>query len=265
MRFLLLITALILFGYSQIDAQQKIEELLSSESKILRVDEFENIYVISENNKLSKYSRRIELLYEYSFNQLGTVTDLDVSNPQKILLFFSDYQIILYLDNTLSEIDRLNLDELGYWNISCVGLSPDNRIWLYDTQNNKLVKIDHKGKELYSSNEFYMEQFTKEPNLDILSDQEHTLLCSSSQCLVFDSFGHYQKTLSVPNDKISLKQGKIFVLEDNQIRIETFKPSFEETPVFNIEEESNITDFDLYRNGTLYYLTNEAMKKFRIN
>ena len=265
MKQLFIILTLVLFGYSQMQAQQDAFELELDDAHMVRVDDFQNLYVVSGNNSLYKYDSRLNLQFQFSFNKLGKLTDLDVSNPQKLLLFFLDYQVILYLDNTLSEIDRLNLDEMGYWSISCVGLAPDNLIWMYDTQNNTLVKIDDKGNQLYSSNEFFQEQFAKETEIKILSDQRHTLLYSPEQCLVFDAFGYYLKSLLLLNDKLVLNKDFIFILKDQKISIEALRPRIEEFPPLDLQEESIVKDFDLFKNEYLYYLTDSKLKRIKIN
>ena len=245
---------------------QNSEHLLDVEdAQIIRIDDFKNLYVVAENNRLYKYSPELKLLYQFSFNKLGRIAGLDVSNPQKLLLFFSDYQVILYLDSTLSEIDRLNLDELGYWSISCVGQAPDNMVWMYDTQNNTLIKINSKGKKLYGSNEFFSEYFAKETQINILSNNKYTLLYNSESCLVFDAFGYYIKSIEIPNEGIKLKDQHIFILNNNQIQVEAIKPGFEALKSYPLDDESDVIDFDLHKSNKLYFLSSDSVKRISLN
>ena len=80
---------------------------------------------------------------------LGSIDQVDVSNPLRPLLFYKDQGLIIVLDNTLSQQKNpISLNELGLYQTSCIANSNfDNGIWLYDVDVNEIIKIDHLSEE----------------------------------------------------------------------------------------------------------------------
>jgi hypothetical protein len=59
------------------------------------------------------------------------------------------------------EINPLNFEEVGFWNITSVTPSPDKHIWIYDPVNLKILKTneskeDVRDFQLSKSNELYI-------------------------------------------------------------------------------------------------------------
>ena len=131
------------------------EYLIKGDFKIFEMDNLGDLYLLNNRNQLLKFNVEGVLRFEFSLNGLGEISNIDVSNPQKILLYYPQYQNIVIVDNTLSEIKRLNLEELGYWDIQAVAVSKDNNIWIHDPINHHMLKIDPSGGVQLSSNEFY--------------------------------------------------------------------------------------------------------------
>ena len=64
----------------------------------LAADNLGNGYVY-DLNTIIKYSPNGDSIGTYSNNRLGNITSIDVTNPYKILVFYADYSIIVFLDN----------------------------------------------------------------------------------------------------------------------------------------------------------------------
>lgn len=74
---------------------------LFSKSEKIELDQYGFIYHINKDN-LVKFNKEGVPLYNYSNKLLGNITQLDISNSLRPLLFYKDQGIILALDNTLS-------------------------------------------------------------------------------------------------------------------------------------------------------------------
>ncbi|MEZ4909101.1 MAG: hypothetical protein R2771_16000 [Saprospiraceae bacterium] len=107
------------------------------------IDKLANRYIIYENGDIVKYFSDENNKYTCNFSNLGILTSIDVTNPQKILLFYIDFQEIIIVDNTLSEISRIKLHSNMY--ITAIGMSNDGNIWLYDSISHKIILIDNKN------------------------------------------------------------------------------------------------------------------------
>ena len=80
--------------------------MIEGDFKILEVDKLGLVYLVNNGNEIIKLQGE-QILFRYSSKRLGNITRLDVSNPQKVLVYYGDYYQVVFLDNTLSEIDHL--------------------------------------------------------------------------------------------------------------------------------------------------------------
>ena len=56
------------------------------------VDDLGNIYLVDSKYKIYKYDSEFKLLFSNSYNTLGRISHIDVSNSQKLIVYFSDFQ-----------------------------------------------------------------------------------------------------------------------------------------------------------------------------
>ena len=126
--------------------------LRAHKSEKVEIDQYGFIYHINKDN-LIKFNLKGVPLYNYSNKLLGNITQLDISNPLRPLLFYKDQGIILALDNTLSlQKSEISLNELALYQTSCISNSNfDNGIWLYDIDVNEIVKINHQAEVVFKS------------------------------------------------------------------------------------------------------------------
>lgn len=242
------------------------EPIIKGSYQMMRVDEFENIYLINSKNELFRYNNKGQLLFEYSFNSLGTLNELEVSNPQKLLLFFSDFQSIYFFDNTLSEINRLDLEDINLWGISSIALAPDNYIWLFDPVNFRILKIDDTGQQLYSSNETFSGYFSDEFQATIDCSSFYTAVSTHDKYLLFDNFGQFIKAEPLKSNNLKIKSKKILYNIDSKIYIEDLElVRFENNSEEVYKHDKEILDFQLVRNNQLYILDQSGVKKIRLN
>lgn len=181
--------------------------IIEGDYKILEVDKLGYTYLVSTNNEILKLKSK-EILFRFSSKRLGNITQLDVTNPQKILAYFGDYYLILFLDNTLSEIKKLDLEALGLWDVQSVSLSRDNFIWIYDPVNVKLLKIDQNGQAALSSNELYAYGFDDFTPRIMVGDQV-VYLYDDKEVKVFDEYGTWIKSYPIENSELQVMEGQI--------------------------------------------------------
>ena len=136
--------------FSQEINESKLE--VHNSSNITEIDQYGFIYDIEKDN-LIKYDSQGNELYNYSNKLLGEITQIDISNPLRPLLFYKDQGIILALDNTLSQQkSQISLNELGLYQTNCISNSNfDNGIWLYDLDVNEIIKINYFSKVDFKS------------------------------------------------------------------------------------------------------------------
>ncbi|CAG0966708.1 MAG: hypothetical protein HND27_04245 [Bacteroidetes bacterium] len=161
-------------------------------------DHLGNLYTI-EKNHIVKYNKNGEKLYFFSTNKYGNVTGLDVSNPYKILVFFSDFSTLLFLDNTLSlNGEPINMQQQGMEMTALAASSYQNGIWLYDALQFRLIRLNENLSVTVNTPNLVQ---TTGINLQPTFMQEYNNLLfvnnPESGILVFDIFGAYIKTIPI--------------------------------------------------------------------
>ena len=172
--------------------------LLKDKNVIVKVDEFENIYVINKNEIL-KYNSSGNLVKSFSTKRYGSIDFVDVTNPLKILLYNKDFQQILFLDNQLTaSSNMISLEDLGLEQTSLECNTANNSFWLYNKQNNSLLRYSEKSKQLVK-----IENITRilnvelKPNFMLERNNYLYLNCPNEGILVFDIYGSFLKTIPI--------------------------------------------------------------------
>ncbi len=186
----------------------------------IETDGFGNIYVVN-NDEITKYNAYGVSQKKYSTKRYGNIESVDATNPLKILVYFKDFQQLLFLDNQLSaSSDMISLESLGHEQTSLVCSSANNSFWLYDKQNNELTRFNSELKPLLKTGN--LKQIL---GVDIkpVSMKEHNsylyLNCPNEGILIFDIYGTFNKTLPLKNLKeFNIVNGNIFYFEKGTLK-----------------------------------------------
>lgn len=195
MPFILLIS--VLFRVAILGDYQLVKSV-DVEGDMYGTDPLGNVYVIKDNS-LKKFSNQHVQAAYYTNAFLGNIHSVDVSDPLRILVFYKDYNQVVWVDNFLSEIrSPIWLDDLGIDQVELVCSSNQGGFWAFNSLNNQLQYFDVNLKLIHES-----------PTLNILTgpDISPTFMIEKSRMLylnvpgtgvlVFDRFGNYSKTLPV--------------------------------------------------------------------
>ena len=240
-------------------------ELSKYPLKFVKVDLLGNIYTVDQKNRLKVFDQNMKLLFEYYNNGLGNISFLDITNPRKIIVFFPGFQKMIFLDNTLSEIGRVNTETNLPYDIRAIGSSRDNNLWIYDALDYRLKKIDPEGKTILESNplESYL-QLDILPNYIIEYNNEVFLIEENLGAAVFDNFGNYLRFTSLKSGSSInyYKEGLVYVQDQNLIR-QSIENRLEE-PIILYSFNKAVQSVFMYKK-TLYYLENNCLKKAQLN
>lgn len=166
-----------------------------------QVDNLGNLYVLTADNQLKKYSPSGDSLAVFNdVRRYGKIAYIDVSNPLKLLIFYQEFGTIVMLDRFLSMISSLDLRQLGFYQVTCIGLAYDNNIWVYDALSGQLNKVSSDGTMISQTND--IRQFTDSvPDPVVLKDQGGLVYLFDPQkgAFIFDHYGGYKKMISLVN------------------------------------------------------------------
>jgi len=199
-----------------------------------QVDNLGNIFVLTPENQLKKYSAAGDSLGVFNdVRRYGKIAYIDVTNPLKILLFYEEFGTIVMLDRFLNNVNSIDLRQLGFYQVTCIGLAYDNNIWVYDALAGKLNKISSDGTQITQTND--IRPFTDSvPEPIVLDDQGGLvyLFDPHQGAFVFDHYGGYQKLIplkdwrhfSVINNTLLGWNGREFLKFGGKIPVEEKKP-----------------------------------------
>jgi hypothetical protein len=183
------------------DSLPQMSRFIAGSYADFQVDNLGNIFVLTPDNQLKKYSATGDSLGVYNdVKTYGKVAYIDVSNPLKILLFYQEFGTIVMLDRFLNNVNSLDLRQLGFYQVTCIGLAYDNNIWVYDALAGKLNKIASDGTLINQTND--IRTFTDSvPNPVLLTDQGGLVYLFDPQkgAFLFDHYGGYAKFIPLKN------------------------------------------------------------------
>lgn len=145
------------------------------------------------------YNKDGDSLRAFNSKRYGNVSQLDCTDPYKILAFFKDYNVTLILDNFLSENGPpMDMQELGFDQASLVCLSQEKGFWVFDLLAQRVKRLD-KNYRITHETVNLIQWFGKRlnPNYMIQYNNRLYLNDKSSGIYVFDHFGTYLKTIPI--------------------------------------------------------------------
>lgn len=199
--------------------------IIKTKIDFFSVDNIGNVFTVN-GDELIKHSANGKFFARYSNLKLGNISSLDATNPLKLLLYYRDFQQIVFLDNQLSKnSNEVSLETLGYeqTDLACAGAN--NSFWIYDKQNNELIRFNENSKKICSTGNLKQilrtdlsPNFMKEHNGNLF------LNCPETGVFVFDIFGGFIKIISLKDLKqFDVNESIIYYKKDSLLCSYNFK------------------------------------------
>lgn len=185
---------LLLFSHSILLAGDTLSLVRSIpvKARLFTTDPVGNVFLVKEDNSLIRYNNRGDSTGFFNEVKKGRITQIDATNPLRILLFFGEYGQIVLLDNLLSIKSTLRLNAIGLFNVNCIANSADGNIWLFEPASGTLIKIDEEPSIRQTAP---LRNLLSE-NLDpvFMVEQDRTLFMADTVEGIkkFDQFGFYK-------------------------------------------------------------------------
>ncbi|MGZ4090359.1 MAG: hypothetical protein ACXVNO_06540 [Bacteroidia bacterium] len=205
------VIALIIFFCSFIKWDQPQRIVIKSKLDYFTTDNIGNVYTVKDD-ELVKYLPTGKFFLRYSNLKLGNITTVDATNPLKLVLYYRDFQQIVFLDNQLSlNSEPVSLEKLGYEQTDLVCASTNNGFWTYNKQNNELIRFNESSKKIAATGNL-KQVLQADLNPNFMTEHNGYLFLNSPETgiYVFDMFGAFSKI-------ISLKDMKQFQVSDEII------------------------------------------------
>jgi len=218
----------------------------------IKIDPYGNIYAVKEA-QLLKFSPQGKLLHNYSNSRFGVISSIDVFNPMKIMLFYQDAGILLFLNEQLAQIrEPISLFEANYQTISLASYSSANQIHLYDNANKYLYTLD-----------FFMREISKTPihfpafnPIKMIELEEKSLVFHDTEAgiYLFDAFGTFNKMIPIITPHaVTVTSELIYYPNNDEVCIYNYKTLNAEKKQLPI---SDVVQTLFYRSNMILLLNN---------
>ena len=203
------------------------------------------------------------LMFQQSVKAFGDITDMDLVNPMKYLVFFREQQLIGFFDNTFTPYQtktRLSDLDVSYATLVCYSMQFD-RIWVFDQDNSKLILFNSEGKRTLETENLYGMIGLKEP-IQMLERFGNLYLVDEGRGVyIFDMFGALINFVEVPNIQwIDVYANNFFYIDKAQLCGYNFKAKSKfSTPISGVP----YPQFQLVKQK-FYVLFKDVLQVFRM-
>ena len=167
---------------------------------LFTTDNLRNTYLV-QGEEIIKYNQSGKQLMKYSNKRFGNITMIDATNALKVLLYYKDFQQLVFLDNQLSQNgDMISLQDLGYEQTDLVCSSFNNSFWIYNKQTVELVRFNENSQQIAKTGNLkQLLQAELKPDFMIEHNSYLYLNCPDIGIYVFDMYGTFNKIITLKN------------------------------------------------------------------
>ncbi len=190
----------------------KLEKLIPGNYSSFYIDNLGNVFLINKTNQVKKLDQNFDSVSVFNdVRRYGDIHSLDVNNPLKILVYYSDFTTILTLDRFLNVLNTIDLRKSNILQAKVVAQSYDNNYWVFDELDNTIKKIDDNGNIIFQFADFRI-LFADSYNPSHIVDEDGLLYLYDYKngCLIFDYYGALkQKVTWLDKEDIQVASGNL--------------------------------------------------------
>lgn len=218
------------------------------------IDALGNFYSVAKNT-IIKYDKEGQETARYTDFINGNISWIDVSNPLKIMVYFRQFDQVIFLDKYLSESsDLIELTEHGVISSELAATSYDNGIWVYDHSAVQLIRLD---ENLNISHQSGPAMFNPADKYRFLHQSgQWVLLALGRQVMIFDRFAAYHRQISLPDScVVTWARDALIWVNNRTITRYNFSTHQSKTNVWTHDRPLAVR----YQNQRIYYLTEDGI------
>ena len=213
-----------------------VDSTLMEVDRFVGVDSYKNIYFINNGGLYKEGDLGKFVFQDY---QLGPITTVDLINPLNVVVFYSEVSTIVFLDNRLNEIERINFNNLPFFlNGSAVTNAGNNRLWVFNIDSQQLELFDYRtNRETIFSQPYEGELISQ------VSDFNDCFILTKDHLWQVNIYGSLLSEMKLEGFNTIVRNGKTLIgLKENELYLlsgETVNP-------IDLElNENNIKDLHL--------------------
>ncbi|QNJ97916.1 hypothetical protein [Constantimarinum furrinae] len=195
---------------------QKVAETPFVADTFVGIDSYKNLYFVKDAaiNKTGEDGT-------FTFNdfQLGRITSVDIINPLKLVVFYEDTNTVVFLDNRLSEIERISFNNLPeFINISAATNAGNNKLWIFNIDTQQLELFNYRTNRKTTVSQPFSGKL-----LSVASNFNYCYALTDRKLRIFNIYGslisemdsnHFEKVVQQNEKLIALKENTLFFVTD---------------------------------------------------
>ena len=209
------------------------------------------------------YNKDGDSLRAFNSQKFGEIEQIDCSDPYQILVFFKDYNIIVFLDNYLSQNgEAIDLQSINLDQVSLACHSREAGFWAFDQIKQKVMHLNPKFKITHETVNF-TQWFGQQLSPNFMIEYNNQLYINDPQLglFIFDHFGTFLRKIALSEAKsIQLNEGTIGYLSNNEFCMHSIQKL--ETQC-NLIQLSNQLEGYRREKGRLYLLSNKKVAIYK--
>jgi len=203
------------------------------------------------------YKKTAATLFNFKDFQLGEIHSVDITNPMNIAVYYSDFNTVVLLDNRLTEIERINFNDLtDFINTSNATLAANNSLWIFNIDLQQLESYNYR-----SQNKVLVSQPIQGAILSQASNINYCFILTEKKIRAYNIYGSlvyeldhdgFQKIIQLNQNLVALKNNEIYFIAKESKQIDKIK-----SPEINIKDLQLTQDF-------LYIYDGEKLHTFTL-
>jgi hypothetical protein len=213
------------------------------------VDNYNSLYFIKDQ---VLYKKGTQTTYNFNDLQQGEIQSVDIINPLNILVFYSDSNTVVFLDNYLNEIERINFSALSkFINVSHVSMAGKNQLWVFNIDSQQLELYNYRSqRKIVVSQPFEGDIISQTSNFN------YCYLLTKHQLRSYNIYGSliseytlkdYKKVVQHNNDIIIVKENELYYMPEDSLLAKKI-----------VETDFNIKDLQLKQDFLYIYDGNQV-------
>ena len=182
-------------------------------------------------------------LFNFKDFQLGEIYSVDIVNPMNVAVYYQDFNTVVLLDNKLSEIERINFNNISeFINSSQSKVAANNSLWVFNMDSQQLELYNYRSKS-----KILVSQPINGEVLSIASNFNYCFVLTESKIRAYNIYGSllaelnnegFQKIVQLSQNIIALKYNELYYIDKETREITKMK-----TPEINIKDLQLTQDF----------------------
>jgi len=197
---------------------------LAAPPKSVSIDRQGNFYIATERGEIDKYDQEGVLLNHFSPQKNGNASLIEAWQGPSIFLYYNDFQEYVILDRFLSNSQQYMIPSDAIPFSTLTTISGDGNLWLIDSQNLSLKKMDIPTNQIIIDNPFNLNALASNFSFSHIREYQNKLFISDPNrgVLVFDLFGNYTELIEaegityfnfINNEFVFLANGKAVFID----------------------------------------------------